>query len=39
MIVADAKHGDAGIKTLALQSLACDQAIERTKGHQQSRNP
>ena len=28
VIIADAKHGDAGIETLALQAQACDQAIE-----------
>ena len=37
MIVADAKHGDAGIKTLALQSPCCDRAIERAERHKQAR--
>jgi hypothetical protein len=34
MIVADAKHGDAGNKTLALQSPRRDRAIERGERQQ-----
>ncbi len=34
MIVADAKHGDAGVKTLALQSPACDQPIDGAERRQ-----
>jgi hypothetical protein len=34
MIVADAKHGDAGVKALALQPLTGDSAIERAERRQ-----
>ena len=34
VIIADAKHGDAGVKALALQSLAGDQAIDGAERHQ-----
>ena len=39
MIITDANHGNAGIKTLAPQPPACDQAIDRAERHQQSRYP
>jgi hypothetical protein len=35
MIIADAKHGDAGVKALALQPLRRDRAIERRERPEQ----
>ena len=39
VIVTDAKHGDAGIKAVALQSLSGDQAIECAERRQYYRYP
>src|SRR6476661_4241489 len=39
MIIADAEHGDANVKTLALQSPACDQPVKGAERHQQQRYP
>jgi len=39
MIVADADHGDPGVKPLALQTLARDQTIERAERRQQAGYP
>ncbi len=35
VIIADADHGNAGLKSLALHALRGDQAIERAERHQQ----
>ena len=39
MIVTDTQHGYAGVKTLALQSVAGDQAIDGAERHQKLRHP